>query len=1421
MAAANKGYQGTYPDAFDAAGDISGAFTDSNNVGHGFVLPANGAMVTYDAPEVNAAASLSARTGGRAVALASRAGNSGSLLIGRKNSSSLLGKIMSSMGNSGGIANASSGLLALGSSLPFATASFGNLLVNSVNASGEIVGLYTNGDAVIHSYLRAANGAITTFDAPNAGTGAKQGTGGLAINASGTIVGGYADTNSVIHGFVYAPALTATATTLQSQSSTSIYGGPITLTATVAPAPPDGEIVYFKSGPTTIGSQTLSGGTAQLTTTEAPAGSDSVTAVYPGDLNFSGSTSTAVSQTVSKATTTTTLTSSPNPSSFEELVTLTATVSGQLGGVATGTMIFKDGTATVGTVSLSGGSAAFPSTQLPQGTHTITAVYSGDANFTGSASSSVTQSVGAEVLNQWTWMGGSSTLPTNSIVAGVYGTLGVPATGNIPGSRYLAATWTDSSGNLWLFGGQGYDSKGLIGSLNDLWKFNPSTNLWAWMGGSSGGGCASGSCSSPGVNTYSGSVPEGRNGGMSWTDQSGNFWLFGGSGYDASGNYDDFNDLWVYNPSTNLWAWIGGSSWPRSSGPFSDCAGTVGSYYVCGQPGVYGASGTPADGNWPGSREEPAGWTDSSGNLWLFGGVGFDSAKGYGYLNDLWEFNTSTKQWTWIDGSSTVPDLFGGQSGVYGALGSFGAGYIPGGRAYALSMTDTNNIPWLFGGYGFDADGNEDNLNDLWSFHPSGNSWGWVSGSSSAGQSGVYGTLGTPAAGNIPGGRQMVAGWTGGNGNLWIFGGQGYDVNGNDGSLNDLWNYNQSTNQWRWMGGGSTWHHSGVYGTLGVPAAGSIPGTRWAAQSWTVGGNLWLFGGYGRDAAGNPGYLNDLWKYQPPATPSVLVTPSASSITTAQALTVKVAVSSGGSTPTGSVTLTSAGYTSATKTLSSGSATFTVPAGSLAMGSDTLTATYAPDSSSSSRYLGAAGSATVNVTGSTSQAITFTDNLPASAPYSAGLSYTLSANGGGSGNPVIFSRVSGPATVSGATLSITGAGTVVVAGNQAGNSTYAAAPQVTQSILITEPAGLTSPTPGSTLTSSTVTFNWWAGVGVTDYQIRIGTTVAGSNNVFALTTTNLTSGPVTVPAYGVKLYVRLYSLINKVWLYKDYTYTQSGAPVLAAITSPTPGSTLTGSTATFNWTAGGGVTYYQIRVGTKGAGSNDLLKLQGTVLTTGLVSNIPTYGVTLYVRLYSLINGAWQYVDYTYKESGAPVLAALTSPTPGSTLTGSSATFKWSAGNGVTEYQIRIGTTGAGSKDLLSLTTTALTSGVVSNIPISGKTVYVRLYSMINGAWQYTDSTYTEYITPVPAALTSPAPGSTLTGSTASFTWTAGTSVTDYQISVGTTGPGASNLLRLTTTALTSGVVNNIPTTGGKLYVRLYSMIAGAWQYTDSTYTEQ
>ena len=143
---------------------------------------------------------------------------------------------------------------------------------------------------------------------------------------------------------------------------------------------------------------------------------------------------------------------------------------------------------------------------------------------------------------QWTWIGGSN----DSFDTGVYGTKGVAAPGNKPGMRESAAAWPDSSGKLWLLGGSGYDTSRSVSILNDLWKFDLASGRWSWESGSSWahGGSVWGT---PGVAAPS-NVPSARERASTWTDGSGNLWLFGGRGDGANGT-GDLSDLWVYaNP---------------------------------------------------------------------------------------------------------------------------------------------------------------------------------------------------------------------------------------------------------------------------------------------------------------------------------------------------------------------------------------------------------------------------------------------------------------------------------------------------------------------------------------------------------------------------------------------------------------------------------------------------------------------------------------------------------------------------------------------------------------------------------------------------------------------------------------------------------------------------------------------------------
>ena len=117
-----------------------------------------------------------------------------------------------------------------------------------------------------------------------------------------------------------------------------------------------------------------------------------------------------------------------------------------------------------------------------------------------------------------------------------------------------------------------------------------------------------------------------------------------------------------------------------------------------GQPGVYGTLGTPAVSNIPVGRWGAAGWTDSNGHRWLFGGNGVDAGGQSSGLNDLWEFNPSTMEWTWVGGSSkgALSSIYVGQPGVYGTLGVPAAGNVPGSRYGAASWIDSKGNFWLF-----------------------------------------------------------------------------------------------------------------------------------------------------------------------------------------------------------------------------------------------------------------------------------------------------------------------------------------------------------------------------------------------------------------------------------------------------------------------------------------------------------------------------------------------------------------------------------------------------------------------------------------------------------------------------------------------------------------------------------------------------
>jgi|HubBroStandDraft_1064217.scaffolds.fasta_scaffold00803_7 uncharacterized repeat protein (TIGR03803 family) len=172
----------------------------------------------------------------------------------------------------------------------------------------------------------------------------------------------------------------STTTTLTSSLNPASFGNQVTFTAQVTSSlgtPPNGEIVTFYNGSSVIGPGVLNGGAATMTTSLLPGGSSSITASYPGDSTFLGSTSAPLHQVIQTTTTAETVNWAADPPLNE---TFTATVTGP-NGIPTGSVTFTVGNTVLGTSDLNAnGVATLTVATLAVGSNTVTAAYSGDQN---------------------------------------------------------------------------------------------------------------------------------------------------------------------------------------------------------------------------------------------------------------------------------------------------------------------------------------------------------------------------------------------------------------------------------------------------------------------------------------------------------------------------------------------------------------------------------------------------------------------------------------------------------------------------------------------------------------------------------------------------------------------------------------------------------------------------------------------------------------------------------------------------------------------------------------------------------------------------------------------------------------------------------------------------------------------------------
>ncbi|HYV90865.1 MAG TPA: kelch repeat-containing protein [Chitinophagales bacterium] len=332
-------------------------------------------------------------------------------------------------------------------------------------------------------------------------------------------------------------------------------------------------------------------------------------------------------------------------------------------------------------------------------------------------------------INQWAWIKGPGIINQ----WGIYGSQGVPSLTNNPGARgWGITTWVDTTGNLWIYGGLGYDVNGFDNMMSDLWRYNISTNEWTWMKGVDT--CHSighyGTMGIPDSANYPPCMWE-TNG--SWTDANNNLWLFGGGS-----DFGSLDDIWKYNIATNEWTWISGLGVPNT-------------------PAAYGVKGVSSPTNNPGARTVYCKWKDSNGNFWVFGG-GYNNHQ----KNDLWKYDISIHEWTWMSGDSTTIGEVELDSICNPSVSN-----IPEGRYEnrACWIRECDNLS-MYGGYG--ATGLQ---GDLWNYKISNGEWTLISGDTALNASAVYGSKEISSPSNRPAASGGAIGWKDNNNNLWLFGG--------------------------------------------------------------------------------------------------------------------------------------------------------------------------------------------------------------------------------------------------------------------------------------------------------------------------------------------------------------------------------------------------------------------------------------------------------------------------------------------------------------------------------------------------------------------------------------------------------------------------------------------------------------------------
>ncbi len=345
---------------------------------------------------------------------------------------------------------------------------------------------------------------------------------------------------------------------------------------------------------------------------------------------------------------------------------------------------------------------------------------------------------------------------------------------------------------------------------------------------------------------------------------------------------------------------------------------------------------------------------------------------------------------------------------------------------------------------------------------------------------------------------------------------------------------------------------------------------------------------------------------------------------------------------------------------------------SVALGKSSVTVTITGSSASGSGFFdpgaGFVKRIGANVTGGvTVNSVTYIDPTH----VSLNLNTTAASNGN---QTVVITNPDGQSAAGSGILVVGSGGPTPTPGPSATATPTPTPPPTGQSVML-------NPPPGSTFTSSSVTFTWSAGTATANFLL-VGNSPHTAGIYNSGTTTAHSKTVNNIPIDGRTIYVTLGSQVNGSWVSIDYTYkafnpsaTPTPTPVPTATPTPTPTPTATPTPT-----------------------------VTPTPTPTATPTPTPTPTAT---------------PTPTPAPTGASVMLT---PTPGSTFTSSSVTFTWSAGSATSNF-LFVGSS-LHTAGIYNSGATTAHSKTVNNIPTDGRTIYVTLGSQVNGSWTTIDYTY-------------------------------------------------------------------------------------------------